>query len=405
MDLKKREEFSSLESKTREIIELAESENRGLTAEEKAQTEQNFAQIESAIELDKSKKRLAGLKFDNGDVQLPTEPPGRSEIEVIERPQRFDAKNFDRQAFDSCGNHWMRTGQVPQRFATITTSTQSNLFFPSLVSKDFVAGSAVNAFRAGYQAWGLNPNQSTWVQTADSAQYKYPVLDANIGSALAETASSDSENVPTLTQSITSTPSAYQSGSKWFSNLELNSVSFDLMGAFLPTAHYEKELDLESTIAAAIVADAGVTQSVTCATGVSLTYTNLVNLNNKLPKKYWTFRVMFLSADAFAAAEGLTASTSGVPMLMQDAQNQNLKRFNGTPVIRSDYFESFGASKKVGAIVSLFGFHLRDAGPEYIEVYGPDKDRAGQKGFNVIGNHAYGYAVSAVAKLVTPSTW
>jgi len=88
------------------------------------------------------------------------------------------------------------------------------------------------------------------------------------------------------------------------------------------------------------------------------------------------------------------------PVMIADAQNQSLKRIGGTPVIRCDYLEALTANKTVGLIISLVGFHLRDAG-QGIARYDQVPAKPNQVGVNLFGYHAYGYSVSAVAKLKT----
>jgi HK97 family phage major capsid protein len=152
-----------------------------------------------------------------------------------------------------------------------------------------------------------------------------------------------------------------------------------------------------------MVADAGITQTVATATVTGFTYTNLVTLNRKLPKKFDVMKVIVLSKDAYTAAENLT-TTTGFPILNQDAQNSELKRFNGTPVLRSDYLSTFGANNVVGFVMSMIGFRLRDAGQVTIQRYTQNQARPGQYGMNLLAFHGYGYAPSAMATLKCPAS-
>ena len=179
-------------------------------------------------------------------------------------------------------------------------------------------------------------------------------------------------------------------------------VDFDLMSATLPALAYSKELGLESAFFTALIADATITQTVATSSDTAFTYANLVTLNRILPKRYNALKVIFLSKDAYTAAENLV-TTTGYPILNAlDPQKSSLKYFNGTPVLWTDYLPTFGVAQKIGFIASLIGFRLRDCGQEQVQRYTQYPGRPAQTGFNLYGFHAYGYAAAALASFKTP---
>lgn len=256
-----------------------------------------------------------------------------------------------------------------------------------------------NVFREAHALHGVQV-----ITTGTTADMKIPVLDASAGGAVAENASSETENAPSLAQTIALTPSTYQSGSAWFSNMVLAANDFDLVTYAQADLTYAKEQGFENAIAAAIIGDAGITQSVPTATTSGFTYANLVDLNRKLPRKYDRQKVIILSGDAYAAAEKLVGDTDGQPILNKDPQNQELLRFNGTPVLRCDAFEDFGADNVIGCIFSMIGFRLRDAGQASLARYTQNAAKPDQTGFNLFAYHAHGYAASAIATLKCPAS-
>lgn len=393
---KLRNEFAALQSEADAVITAAETDARELTADEKAANDKRFARMQTINATLAEKARFAKLAFDAGTVELPAAPKGKAEFEASEGEQKFAAKDIDRDKLNAAVSVWAASGDMARQFATITTSTQSGIFLPKQVVTPNVPSSA-NVFREAFTITGQRV-----MQTPSTAVINVPVLDAAAGGQVAENASSETENTPGLTESIILTPKTYQSGAVWFSNQQLQAVDYDLLGETVPAMEYSKELGLEDTIADAIVADAGITQVVTTSSTTGFTYSNLVDLNRKLPKRYDRSKVIILSAEAYSAAEKLVGD-DGHPVLNRDPQNQELLRFNGTPVLRSDYMEAFGAGKVVGIVVSMLGFKLRDCASPGISRYTlPSKPN--QTGLNLFSYHAYGYSVSAIAKLKTPAS-
>jgi HK97 family phage major capsid protein len=393
---KLREEFAKVQKEALDVIAGAEKDSRDLTGEENEANEKRFARLTTIKRTIDDAAKFAKLAYEAGDIQLPQEPSGKEEFATVQGAKALDLNSkIDHAEFNAATKAWALTGRMADKFATITTATSSGILLPSSVISPLVVAAA-NAFREAYDAWGVSP-----VSTPnDGSQIKLPIIDPTAGNQVAENASSETENAPSFSESIVSNVKTYQSGSVYYSGLELMATKFDLLSATVPSLRANKELALESTIAAAIVADAGVTQVVNTATTTGFTYANSVSLANKLPKRYQKFKVRLLSPDFYQAAEGLVDGVNR-PVLVTDPQNQTLRRMHGTPTFRCDYLEAFGSSKVGGLEFSLIGFHLRDAGEGFIR-YDQVRDRPAQIGINVFGYHAYGYAPSAMVKFKTP---
>lgn len=414
MNLKQmREEFARLHKEAEDFLTtFAEKEP---TADEAKAQEERFAKLEKLKQQIDAKERLAGLSFARaaaativagasaiaGAAQLPTE--GQEALDLnrsgfswtMTSPEPMQTQ--ERRDFAQAVSEWGGTGIMREQFATITTATNSGILLPRSVVEPSVPTST-NAFREAFAAHGMQP-----LTTSDTAPINWPVFTAAKGGTVSETANAETENAPSTAQSIILTPSTYESGSAWFSNLQLRAVSFDLLQAILPSLIYSKELKLEDAIAAAIIADANITQSVATASVSSLTYDNLADLDEALPKQYGKQKFIILSAAAYKAAKKLVG-TDGHPVLLKDPQNDTFLRFNGTPVFRCDNFEAFGANKIVGMIGSLLGFKLRDCVPQELQRYVSQPGRPAQTGLNLFGFHAFGWSPLAMAKLKCPAS-
>lgn len=384
-----RDEFATLHKEAGEVIALGTD----TTAEQKTANEIRFGRMDTIKSVLDSETKLAGYAYAAAKVIKPVDVMNfASDAHISVKDAKFDRQEFGRNAMA-----WLKGGNYSEKFATLTSASQSGIFLPVEVVQPLTPN-AINSFRAGYAAWGLEPMQTPGTETLN-----IPVLDATAGGQVAENASSETENEPTLTKSIVSAVHTYQSGSEYWSNQVLNATSFDLITASLPTLYYSKELGLESTIAAAMIADSNITQSVTSATVSGFTFANLVSLDNALPKKYQQMKVFILSAQAYSAAEGLV-DTYGRPIMLQDPQNGNLRRLFGNPVFRCDYLNAFGANNTVGYLISLMGYHLRDAGQPQVQRYTQVPAKPNQTGINWFAYHAYGYAPDACAKFICPAS-
>ncbi|HEV7299249.1 MAG TPA: phage major capsid protein [Tepidisphaeraceae bacterium] len=407
MDTKSlREEFSRLTTEGQTLLDTLATENRDKSEAEETASAARFSRLEKIKSLLDEQAKFASLKLadDAGDgdanVVLPKEDPGRDAFNASEGKGANGTAaepKVDRQQFNRALNHWALTGDMARQFATITTATQSGALLPKMVAQPVVV-TYPTAFRQAMALYGVQP-----VSGSSTAEMNLPVVIAAVGSDLSETATSGTQNEPSLTETINLKPAPIQSGQAWVSNLELAALDYDLLGSLVPSLIDAKEMRLEQKAMAAIIADTGITQSEATATISGLTYDNLVDLNNKLATRWDRQKVIILSPAAYTAACKLTGD-DGHPVLLKDPQNQTLVRLNGTPVLKSDYLEAFGANKVVGILVSLVGFRLRDAGTQKIVRHLDDKDKVDQTGLNVIGYHAWGYAPSAMVKLKCPAS-
>lgn len=403
---KLRDERNTTFTAAQTLIDLAAKEERELTDDERKENDTRFSRLESIDKQIDDHTKFAKLKLASGQADTGTEIPGKREFDASEGrsgdPVDGDPSAVaaaDRHKFNREVQRYLTTGEegpMARRFATVTTTSQSGLFLPRLVGQP-IAPPTLNAFRQAYALNGLTP-----LETPTTAAYSIPVLDANAGSILAENASTDSENNG-ASESINLSPKTFQSGSAWFSNQMIAANNFDIWSTMMPTLVQSKELALESAIAAALIADSGITQTVAAATVSGYTYANLADLEQRLPAKWNQQKAIILSADGFKAATKLVGS-DGHPVLLNDPQNQNVARLFGTPVIRSDFLEAFGANKVIGVVISLLGFRLRDVTIQNLEKYAAIPTRPNQVGANLFAYHGYGWAPTAVAKLVCPAS-
>jgi HK97 family phage major capsid protein len=396
MDIKAlRAEFSRVQTEGLAVIEKAMAENRAPTAEETKANEERFARMETIKKQIDQHLKFAGCALVAGEVQLPVEAPGKEAFDGFATGSKINRKEFAKAA-----GEWLRSGNMAQKFAAITTATQNSILLPVEVAQPIVPF-ATNAFRDAYTAYGMSP-----MYTESTATLDVPILDAATGGVVAENATTENESEPGLTHSYPVVIKTVGSPQAWFSNQAIQAVGFDLLEASVPAMKFSAELGLEAAIVAAIKADGGVTQSVTASADsgdVGFDYDNLVDLNRSFKKKYDRLKVIILSQTSYAFAEKLTTST-GYPILNADAQNQELKRFNGTPVLRSDALEAFGAASRViGLCISLVGFTLRDAGQPNLTRYVNIPTRQNQTGLALFQYNGWGYSTEAITKLVTAS--
>lgn len=399
-----REEYSGHHTAARTILDKCQSESRPPTAQEQSALDTNYARMEAIKNEFDEQERYARRALESGNVDFGHEPKGKAEYDASEGRVHLGGDGSGSYEIDAARaefarslNRWGSTGQMDRRFATVTTATATGALLPKSILGPVVPA-APNAFREGMMLAGFKP-----VETSGAEDLTLPILDASAGGTVSETAAADTDSPPDLTNSIRLTAKTYQSGSAWFSNLQLTAAGFDLTSYVLESLMYSKELGLESAIAAAMIADAGITQVVTLggATAGDLVYAKLADLNRALPKRYDRSKAIILSGAAYATAEKLVDTTGQPIMVRNDPQNLELLRFNGTPVVRSDYLEAFGAAKVIGMVVSFLGFKIRDVTTQNLARYVQVPTRPNQTGFNLFAYHGYGYAPAAVAKLKT----
>lgn len=314
-------------------------------------------------------------------------------------PERFKIKTTgERDRYADEVNTFLRhghQGDAMQRFA-LTTGSGGSALLPVEIGAPVAPGLA-NPFRRAHELYGVPV-----VETLKASSLILPLLDANAGSQVTEGAAGTNENDPNADASLVLRPRTYSSGTLWMSNTLLLAAGIDLAAAVTPLLEEQKERAVSASIAAAIIADAAVTQVQATASTAGLTRANLVALTRKLPRRFRQLRFVVLGLQAFEAAEDLL-DTTGRPLLEFDPEDPTLRRINGTPVFQSDDFEDFGVSKTVGLCVSLLGFRIRDAAPRRVARIETIPGRPDQTGAAVYHDVAFAYAVGAVAKLKTPA--
>jgi HK97 family phage major capsid protein len=400
LDLKKlREDAQALYAAAQAHEEKYAADGAGDPTPEEAQSQvDRLGQLEKLTQRIENQNRLAKYAFEGSPeakgvkLELPRKSPDELAIEVEQQ-----VKTMDRQAFGKALTEWACSGVMPAEYAAITTATASGAFYPKQV------GPAVNAVTGSALQEGMAAVGAVPVVTDSTADMNIPVVAMATGSDVTEGGTAGTDNTPTPTP-INLKPVPTQSGWVWLSSMELQSLDYDLESALLPSLEDAVEARLEKRAFDAIAADAGITQIVATATTSGITYDNLVTLNRKLPRRFDRQKVIYLSDDAYALAEKLVGD-DGHPILNRDPQNQQLLRFNGTPVIRTSNLQAFGTSKIVGVLVSFVGAKVRDAGGNpKLNRQTNDKDYVDQVGLNLIKYAAFGYVPAAVATLKTPAS-
>lgn len=402
------EEFNSLRVKSDELLGKAIAEKRDLSEEEKKEHDTAFARMKVIKELDERNARSVFEAFkskDESKVEFAKDVPGKEEAE---RPSIKVGQSLDfyrskegRRTFNAALDLWAKTGSDPrQKFAvtgqTISSTTANGIAYPKDVI-DIIAPTAPNSFVQALKAVGAEP-----LVTPTTRELTFPVASPVAGSAVAENAVVETEGPPSFT-GIDLKPTTYQSNTTWISELELQATDFDMVSAILPTLIYQRELAFEAAAMAQIAADTSITNHVPAQTDNGVTYANFVALNRALPKYYNSQKVIVVNKQVLAAMENLT-STTGQPLLtFNDPQHLDVRYFNGTPVVFTDFLNPFGTSGKVvGFVFSALGLKVRYAGDQTVARYVNYSERPAQQGFNSFMWACLGYDINAIATLVLP---
>ncbi len=411
-----REDFERHRHAAQATIARAEAEHRDLNDAERAENDRRFAAMREIQDRDAfDRQHVERVAFSavgagttsgyvetpHGAVQFPFDAPGKDEFEANRRAAGGDdyTTHFTtgdagrRQQFSRALSHWARTGDAGNRFATVTTVSGGGILLPRDVALPLEVRDA-NAFRVAIAAVG-----SQVIHTPGAQDLTLPILDQAAGSVVSETATVETSNDP-VPASIKLTAKMYQSGSAWFSNLALQALEYNLEASIIPELNHSREMALEGSIASAIIADAALA-SVLLPTTTTVSYAAMLNLIRGVPRRFARQLAIVINSEVFGALEKLVDST-GRPIMNLDPANSEVLRFNGTPLIRSDFFETLGSSKTVGCVLSGLGFKLRDAGQPAVARYANVPNRPAQTGFNGFGAHGFGYSPTAVVKLKTP---
>lgn len=390
-----RDHFSALQKDIDETLK-AVADDKDLTPEQVKANDEKFAKLDALkVKMDQAEK-LASYKFAKNDpkeVVKAVEVEGKADFMKIE-DRNAKPENFSREDVSKALTRWAVTGVVDQAYSTIITTTASGAMLPKLVLDPIVA-TAANPFRLAYSVLGR-----TVENVGTTASISVPVVDVSAGSKLTEGVTSESSNDETLSHSLALVFAGYQSGTTWVTNMTMRANTWDFTPAVLQDEIYAKELALESDIVTTIVADGGITQSQATNTSSGFTFGNLQGLRRSLPKRYQNNQVIILSKTAFNAAEGMV-DTVGQPVLVVDPQDGTLLRFQGVPVLESDYLDDLpasGSTKKIGITFSLTGFKLIDSGENSVTRYTQNPAKPESLGFLTVGYHAYAYDPAAVSK-------
>jgi HK97 family phage major capsid protein len=404
-----REEFNSLKTKSDALLSKAIEEKRDLTNEEKAESDNAFSRMQVIKDLDERNARFASDAFKSKDekkIVLPTEVPGKEETEI---EVKNSVKSLDffktaegKKTFNSALDYWGKTAGDPRKKfavtgATISSTTSNGIAYPKDVL-DLITPTAPNTLVQALAAVGMSP-----LVTATTREITYPIALPTAGSTVSENATVETENPPGIT-GIDLKPTTFQSDTTWISELELQAVDFDMLSELLPALIYGRELAFEAAVMAQIAADSTITTHISAATDSGVTYANFVALNRALPKYYNSRKVIVVNKSVLSAMENLV-STTGQPLLtFNDPQNLDVRFFNGTPVVFTDYLNALGGSsgQVVGFVMSGLGFKVRYAGDQTVARYVNYSERPAQQGFNSFAFCCAGYDPRAIATLVLP---
>lgn len=325
------------------------------------------------------------------DVKLPGGNGGRPE--PVDLGSVYNRAVYARELGD-----YIRTGVAGEMMRRHTFTLTSGSGGDALLPRELlppVRIDGANPFRSAHWWHGVAVPSST-----DTTPLAVPVLDIEAGGEVAENAGSESAHNAANENGILTPTRTFQSGSLWISNTLLGAAGFDLVAALAPRLEFIREWAMARAIAAALVADAGVTQAAATSTPTGLTYADLLGLAEALPDRFDPMRFIVLSRAAHAAA-GRLLDSAGLPLVPRDPNRPGVLLIAGVPAFRlPGGFEAFTADNVIGVVASLVGFVLRDVDlTRVVRMSAPT--RPDQTGVNVIGYAGYGWDPAAVAKLRT----
>lgn len=399
-----REEMARIHVEATAHETYAAGEGVEVKPDEQAAQDARIAQLEKYAKAIENAEKLAKFAYsgerpaDVPEVKRPTVvmPTKSADEKAVEAYNAQPAKKMDREAYAAELSAWVR-GDAPETYAAITTTSGSGAFLPLQVTKGINLVN-VNPYRAALAAIG----KST-VSYGSTAKVTNPVVTPFAGSALAEDGSSDtSADANAKLAKIVHTPSGFQSGTFWYSGLEIEALTYDITSSHLPALAAASDYAAAAAVTAAIKADAAITSAnanVTTASTTTITQANIDAALNRLAMVYRAGRVLHLSPTAYALVEAL-ADTTNKPLLTPDLQNQTLLRYRGVPVIMDPTLDATGTSTNmVGMVVSYTAFEWRDEIEKLLKYVGesanPDKT-----GLNHIRYCDGAYYAAAIVKIV-----
>jgi len=299
-------------------------------ADQKAQDER-FAKMEQLTAKVAEAEKLAKYAYSkqpaNGHVAIISDKsPDQVRIEV------GNTVDTSREGYARAVSEWVRTGEVPEGYAAITTATGSGIMLPSIVASPLTPVKT-NPFRRAYAMLGMTPESF-----GTTATVNVPVITSSSGGVITEGQSNTPSDGAPSVGNIALACQGYHSGTYWYSNMVIAAQTWDVTTSTLPALVGAEDYGWGVAIATAIIADATITQKVYTASdsdgGANIE--DLDKLNQGFGLLYDSNKVIILGLDAYNSYEALR-DTIGFPILQRnDVQNEHFLAYKGTPVIKSD---------------------------------------------------------------------
>lgn len=396
-----REEMARIHAEASTFVETYA--NAEPTAEQQAEQDARMARLDKlAVSIDAAERlaryaytgeRPEGVEAKRPAIVLPSKSKDEQAVEAY---AAAPSKKLDRDAYAAELSAWVK-GEDRDAYAAITTTGNSGALLPVSVRQSINLVN-VNPYRQGLAVLGKSP-----VSYGSTEKVVNPVVSPFAGSALPEDGTTDTDaNAPAKLGTIVHTPKGFQSGTFWYSGLEIGALSYDVTASHLPALAAASDYAAAAALTAAIKADAAITSAnanVTTASTTTITQANIDAALNRVLPVYRSGRVLHLSPTAYALVEALADST-GKPILTPDLQNQTLLRYRGVPVVMDPTLDAMGtATNLVGMVVSYTAVEWRDETEKLLKYVGesanPDKT-----GLNHIRYCDGAYFPAAIVKIV-----
>jgi HK97 family phage major capsid protein len=392
-----REEMARIHSEATAHVEKFSADTATATDDEAKAQDARFERMEKlAKQIDDSQK-LAKFAFSKEQpVAARAILPAKSADQIaIESPMQVDQS---REGYAKAVSEWVRTGEVPEAYATITTTTGSGILLPKIVSAP-IFPIKTNVYRRALSALGQSPESYGTTATVAS-----PVITPAAGGAITEGQQNTcgNDNAPSVGV-INLAATGYHSGAFWYSNQVLMAETWDVTTSTLPALKAAEDYGFAKAITAAIKADSAITQTTATASISTLTLDNLDALNQLLLVPFDSNKFIILSTAAYNAAETLKDGQGFPIMARNDVQNDHFIAYKGTPVYKDDTLDAFGANNVMGFVISLNGFRMRDEMEKLVQ-YVNNPCYVDQTGLDYVRYQGFGYIIQAVGKLICPAS-
>jgi HK97 family phage major capsid protein len=358
-----------------------------------AQALNGIAGLSSSFHFNHTAELLAeSRRFQQLANQLQTDPSGKPrESFSMTLADKVDMVN-EVQLFARDGKQ--ASTPTLRKFATITTGSEG--MGPGVtMPTDFnipIGLAPDNSFRAAHVLLGVKP-----IESALANDLNWPALDPTAGHVVAENEAEASEEGTIHGMKLNTR--TYTSEAYWFSNLVINS-GIDFTAWIMPYLAANCDLGFEKHITETLIADDSI-QTVPASSVSTISIGSLQDLRSGLSRRFRRLRVILLGEAAYIAAQKMVGD-DGHAILTPHPTIEGVSYFRGTLVIENDNLEAFGASKCIGACISLYGARIRDITVQNLARM-TDADRPAQTGFELFQYKAFGYLPEAVCKLVTPA--